>query len=35
MNVTEKTNERVQQLPKRTQAEVLDVVEYLVAKAER
>jgi len=35
MNVTEKTNERVQQLPERTQSEVLDFVEYLLAKAER
>jgi len=35
MNVTEKINERVQQLPKRTQAEVLDFVEYLLTKAER
>ena len=35
MSVTEKINERVQQLPKRTQAEVLDFVEFLLAKAER
>lgn len=35
MNVTEKINERVQQLPERTQSEVLDFVEYLLAKAER
>jgi hypothetical protein len=35
MSVTEKINERVQQLPERTQAEVLDFVEYLLAKAER
>jgi hypothetical protein len=35
MSVAEKINERVQQLPERTQAEVLDFVEYLLAKAER
>jgi len=35
MSVTEKINERVQQLPERTQAEVLDFVEYLLAKAEQ
>ena len=35
MNVTEKINERVQQLPERTQSEVLDFVEYLLEKAER
>jgi hypothetical protein len=35
MSVTEKIYERVRQLPERTQAEVLDFVEYLFAKAER
>jgi hypothetical protein len=35
MSVTEKINERVQQLPERTQTEVLDFVENLLAKAER
>lgn len=35
MNVVDKINERVQRLPERTQAEVLDFVEYLLAKAER
>lgn len=35
MSVREKINDRVQQLPERTQAEVLDFVEYLLAKAER
>jgi hypothetical protein len=35
MSVTEEINDRVQQLPERTQAEVLDFVEYLLAKAER
>jgi hypothetical protein len=35
MSVTEKIVERVQQLPERTQVEVLDFVEYLLAKAER
>lgn len=35
MSVTEKINDRVQQLPERTQAEVLDFVEYLLAKTER
>lgn len=35
MSVTEKINDRIRQLPERTQAEVLDFVEYLLAKAER
>jgi len=35
MSVTEKINQRVQQLPERTQAEVLNFLEYLLAKAER
>ena len=35
MSVTEEINDRVQQLPERTQAEVLNFVEYLLAKAER
>jgi hypothetical protein len=35
MSVVEKISERVQQLPERRQAEVLDFVESLVAKTER
>jgi hypothetical protein len=35
MSITEKINDRVRQLPERTQAEVLDFVEYLLTKAER
>ncbi|PSQ86531.1 MAG: hypothetical protein BRD42_04790 [Bacteroidetes bacterium QS_3_64_15] len=35
MSVTEEMNDQVQQLPERTQAEGLDFVEYMLAKAER
>lgn len=35
MGVAEKINQRVRQLPERAQAEVLNFVEYLLAKAER
>ena len=35
MSVAEKIDERVWQLPERTQAEVLDFVEYLLTKGER
>jgi anaerobic ribonucleoside-triphosphate reductase len=35
MNVAEKINKQVRRLPEQTQSEVLDFVEYLLAKAER
>ena len=35
MNLTDRINEQVRQLPKHTQAEVLNFVEYLLEKARR
>ena len=35
MNVAEKINKQVRRLPEKTQAEVLDFVEYLLTKTER
>lgn len=35
MAVAEKINERVQQLPERAQAEVLNFVEYLLVRSEQ